>query len=309
MGSGDYSHAVYVERNETRAKTNAPTFGHDAEVKAGRARGVHPTLDIKGKIRESRDSDGQPSIAIAIVFDVTGSMADVPVVLQKNLSALMRQLVDHGYTGENKPQVLFGAVGDATCDRIPFQIGQFEADNRLEDHMLNMVLEKGGGGSGEESYELVLHYFGDRTSIDCFEKRGHKGYLFMFGDEYPYPTVRRQDLVDIMGVGAQTGIPIEQAVKAAMAKYNVFYIIPAGTSHYHDRGMKDRWDSLLGAEHVIKLADAALASATIGLIIGLNEGTVRSLEEGLNNLSDLNLRDREIVRNAVSTTRAGSSQR
>ena len=27
---------------------------------------------------------------------------------------------------------MFGAIGDATCDRAPLQVGQFESDNRMD---------------------------------------------------------------------------------------------------------------------------------------------------------------------------------
>ena len=37
------------------------------------------------------------------------------------------------------PQILFGAIGDATCDRVPLQIGQFESDNRMDDDLGRIV--------------------------------------------------------------------------------------------------------------------------------------------------------------------------
>ena len=77
----------------------------------------------------------------------------------------------------------FGAVLDATCDRVPLQVGQFESDNRMDEHLGNMVLEGGGGGQMTESYELAMYFMARHTAIDCHEKRRRRGYLFIIGDE------------------------------------------------------------------------------------------------------------------------------
>ena len=46
------------------------------------------------------------------------------------------------------PQILFVAVGDATSDRAPLQVGQFESTAELMDQWLTWsFLEGGGGGS------------------------------------------------------------------------------------------------------------------------------------------------------------------
>lgn len=49
--------------------------------------------------------------------------------------------------------------------------------------MIDIFLEKGGGGNSFESYDLPWYFAAKRTSIDCFEKRKKKGFLFTVGDE------------------------------------------------------------------------------------------------------------------------------
>src|SRR5690606_17085408 len=107
---------------------------------------VHPKLDPHGvTVRESRDSADHPeALAIAVLFDVTGSMGNVPRTLQTKLPDLLGLLLRKGYV--EHPHILFGAIGDATCDRAPLQIGQFEADNRMDDDLERILLEGGGGG-------------------------------------------------------------------------------------------------------------------------------------------------------------------
>ncbi len=147
------------------------------------------------RCRESRDSAEHPqSLAIAVLFDVTGSMRDVPRTLQAKLPQLLGLLLRKGYVTD--PQIMFGAIGDATCDRAPLQIGQFESDNRMDDDLGRILLEGGGGGQKTESYELALYFMARHTVTDCFAKRGRRGYLFIIGDEMAYPRVKPGEVRD-----------------------------------------------------------------------------------------------------------------
>jgi len=66
---------------------------------------VHPSLDPhRVAVRESRDSGEHPrSLAIAVLFDVTGSMRDVPRRLQDKLPQLLGLLLRKGYADD--PQI------------------------------------------------------------------------------------------------------------------------------------------------------------------------------------------------------------
>src|SRR6185369_14338805 len=119
---------------------------------------------------------------------VTGSKGSVPRSLQAKLPQLLGLLLRKAYV--RHPQILFGAIGDATCDRAPLQVGQFESDNRLDDDLSRILLEGGGGGQQTESYELAMYFMARHTTIDCFDKRGKRGYLFIIGDEMAYGQVK-----------------------------------------------------------------------------------------------------------------------
>ena len=185
MGSGRWSTNVYDAAARFRAATGASAFAYSD----GGAAHVHPGLNPFGvPLRESRDSGEHPqSLAIAVLFDVTGSMRWVPRALQAKLPQLLGLLLRKGYVAH--PQIMFGAIGDATCDRAPLQIGQFESDNRMDDDLSRILLEGGGGGQKTESYELALYFMARHTAADCYERRGRRGYLFVIGDEMAYPRV------------------------------------------------------------------------------------------------------------------------
>ena len=78
------------------------------------------------------------------------------------------------------------------------QIGQFET--KKLDSVLKAINneEAGGGGSGEESYELPAYFYARKTVLDA-NKKGRKGYLFIYGDESPYPKVKRDQVKAIIG--------------------------------------------------------------------------------------------------------------
>src|SRR6516164_6606942 len=109
MGSTRWSDEHHRDRAKLRRATGRDAFEHDEDVRQGRAaRGVHQKMNPLGvSVRESRDSDAHPtSHAVAVLFDVTGSMQTVPRVLQQNLPRLMGLLMRRGYLEHR--QILIG---------------------------------------------------------------------------------------------------------------------------------------------------------------------------------------------------------
>jgi hypothetical protein len=281
MGSGRWSTNVYDTAARYRAATGASAFGYSD---SGAAQ-VHPSLDPFGvAVRESRDSDEHPqSLAIAVLFDVTGSMRGVPRVLQTKLPQLLGLLLRKGYATD--PQILFGAIGDATCDRAPLQIGQFESDNRLDDDLGRILLEGGGGGQKTESYELALYFMARHTSADCYAKRGKRGYLFIIGDEMAYSRVKPREVRAVIGAETEGSIPVRTLIGEVTRAWDTYYILPAGASYAGDTEVLGFWRDLLG-QNVIELAGLDAVCETIALTIGLGEDAI-DLDEGLADLGDV----------------------
>jgi hypothetical protein len=284
MGHSNWSDAAYQARQSHRHSTRQTAFSYDSQVRASGVARVHEQMNVFGKLRESRDSATHPdSVAIGVIFDVTGSMGSVPRVLQGKLGALMRTLIQKGYVAN--PQILFGAVGDAYCDDVPLQIGQFESGLEMDDDLGKLYLEGGGGGQVHESYELALYYFARHTRIDCYERRGQKGYLFTIGDEKPYDLVRKAQVAQHIGADIERDLPVEQIVAELQRRYEHFHIIPTNTAHGQSAEVQGRWRALLG-ERVLLLRDEAAVCETIALAIGLCAGTIDDLARGTADLVD-----------------------
>jgi hypothetical protein len=249
---------------------------------------IDDAMDPDGiDVRESRDSDAHPeSNAIIVGFDVTGSMGAIPEQFAKEkLGGLMRMLVDEDYI--EHPQVLFAGIGDAYTDQAPFQVGQFESGLEMDMWLTRMWLEGGGGGQKRESYGLT-HWFAARhTSIDCYEKRGKKGYLFTMGDEMPWDVTADQ-IQSIFGYTppeVDGEISIEELVELASRTYEVFHIVVAEGSHGEDPEVRDRWNDVLG-ERALVLPDAGGVCELIGTTVGVFEQTV-DLDDARDDLSQM----------------------
>jgi hypothetical protein len=285
MGCTRWSDDHYHDRAKLRACTGRDAFEHDHAIRQGTAeRAVHQKMNPKGvKVRESRDSDAHPeSHAVGVLFDVTGSMQEVPRILQENLPRLMGLLIRKGYL--EHPQILIGAIGDATCDTAPLQVGQFESGIEIEEDLGKLFLEGGGGGHISESYELAMYFMARHTAVDCYEKRGKRGYLFVIGDETPYPRVKRKEVAHYIGDKLQGDILVTKLIAELERTYDIYYILPKMTQHWNNEVVHRRWVELLG-QNVLRLEDPAGICELIASTIGLAEGKV-DLEDLRNDLKE-----------------------
>lgn len=254
MGGGTYS----CSSREIRLKStygDAAYYTHapvDDIFKQNKKRTINSSMNPSGvKIRESRDSKEHPeSLAIILALDVTGSMGSIPHHLVKEgLPSFMAQVVE---AGVDNPQVLFLGIGDHECDSFPLQVGQFESSDELMDKWLtDLYLEGGGGGNIGESYLLSWYFAAYHTSIDCFEKRKQKGFLFTIGDEPPLRNIPKESLEDIMGKGQFKDMSATELLGKVKESYNVFHILVKQGSAGSDPRTFDGWKQLMGKNLII----------------------------------------------------------
>ena len=218
MGGGSYSADVArLSRSSNQDVFSYQGYGTDAQ-RATERRDVHPVLNIKGKIRECVNET-----PIVVALDITRSRGDDTKVVYEKLPMLMGQIEMKGYV--QGPALSFAAVGDANSDEAPLQVGQFEADNRLDDVLSKVWIEEGGGGTGQETYELAAYYFARHTKIEAAEK-GRKGYFFFVGDEGFYPTVEKRHIKSVLGFDVEADVDSGLIFQELQEKFHVFFIYP-----------------------------------------------------------------------------------
>ncbi len=265
MGYGMYSHAAHLALTEKRETKATEVFTQ---------RRCHPLMDPHGVVvRESRDSDEHPeSLAVMFALDVSGSMGDIPkrmatTTLPRFMQALQRARVE-------SPQLCFVAVGNAISDAAPLQVGQFESTEGLIDQWLTAMYLEGGGAGGNESYELAMLFAARHTRLDCVEKRGRRGYLFLTGDEPPNLAVSREQVKRVIGVDLAHDLPIRDLIVDLLRTWEPFFLVPGAD---RARDIERPWRDLLG-DRVVVMGDDDDTCAVAAGLVSLLEGAVDGLD-------------------------------
>jgi hypothetical protein len=267
MGFGDYSQTAHEALLRGRASIPAEQVFRQTEC--------HPLMNPKGvKLRESRDGADHPeSQGIVFALDVSGSMGEIPKLMAtQQLPNFMNVLTDCQI---RDPQILFMAIGNATSDSAPLQVGQFESTAELMDQWLTWTYLEGHGGGLGESYDLGLYFLAMHTEMDCMVKRNKRGYLFMTGDEPPFPALSRHIVEGIIGDKLDEDISCEEIVAEAQKTYIPFFIIP---DRARARQCERRWRDLLG-DHVLCLESPVDVCYVAAGAMLLREGRVSNLKE------------------------------
>lgn len=267
MGYGRSDEAAHVARSSVRASL--------PREEVFKQRVLNPEMNPFGvTFRESRDSAEHPnSLGVMFWIDETGSMREIPENLAKHT---LPRFVGDLMKVEPDAQVFFGAIGDATTgEPSPLQVGQFESSDELMDKWLTAVhLVGGGGGNAGESYDLAIYFSARHTVMDCFEKRGRKGYFFMSGDEPHLDSVKKREVKDLIGTDIPKDIPIAEIVRELKRTFHPFFLIPDP-----DRANRVEriWRELFG-DNVITLACPEDTGVVSAILIGLTEGYLADMQ-------------------------------
>jgi hypothetical protein len=229
--------------------------------------------------RESRDSVANPnSNAIIIGADVTGSMGLIAESLvRKGIGTTFEEILRRAADPDGRmlpdPHLLVMGIGDVGWDRGPVQATQFEADIRIAEQLERIWLEGGGGANDHESYDIAWYFAALRTAIDCFERRGRKGYLFTVGDERPPLGLSRAAIKRFLGDDVQSDLTSAQLLAMAERTYHVFHIIVEEGNYARTNlaSVRRAWKRMLG-ERALMLSDHTKLAEVIVSAIQVTEG-------------------------------------
>lgn len=245
--------------------------------------------------REACDSALSPkSRGIIFAEDVTGSMGKFLLSLIQTQYPRLFKAILNRYSFN--PHIMFMGVGDvAARDRAPLQATQFESDLRMLEQLEKIWLEKGGGSNPFESYILPWYFAGKYCKMDCFDKRGEKGFLFTFGDEEPTPYLTANELSRVFGDRKDLdtrSVSATDCLEMASEKFYCYHIILHGSNYYCCD--MDKWHELLGG-HACDLSDYDCLPELICTIIDMYEGCSKT--EAIEKIQDSNAR--YVVREAL----------
>ena len=237
--------------------------------------------------REACDSVDSPhSRGIILAEDVTGSMGYVLLeLIQNHFPKIIQKTYD---TVSYDPHIMFMGVGDVECDDAPLQVTQFETDLRILEQLQKIWLERGGGCNSYESYILPWYFAAKHTKMDCFEKRGEKGFLFTFGDEEPTPNIRASDIKKVFGDQDELEtrmLTSKDCLEMASEKFYCYHIMLHGTNF----GSSERrmWKELMGG-HACELGNLQYLPELITTILSMYEGLTKT--EAISKIENENAR-------------------
>ncbi len=222
MGGGIYSQDVASEVRSSQRDAFSYSAYTVADDSGARQRSVHPALNPFQKTREVNNET-----PIVVALDVTRSRGDDTKLMYDKLPLLMGQIALQGYV--SNPGISFAAIGDANSDRAPLQVGQFEGDNRLDEVLSRIWIEEGGGGTGQESYELAAYFYSRTNCVRLAKGIGKKGYFFFVGDEGFYPKVDKEQIRRIIGDEVAENLPSSTAFARLQEKFHVYLLYPKKT--------------------------------------------------------------------------------
>lgn len=235
---------------------------------------IDNSLDPAGVlVRESRDSDFNPnSTPIIVGCDVTGSMGIIADhLVRKGIGTFFEEILARKPVSD--PHMMVMGIGDAKYDRAPLQVSQFEADITIAQWLEKIYVEHGGGGNDIESYDLPYYFAAKHTSIDSWEKRGKKGYIFTIGDEEAPSYTYAAQVQKVIGDEMPHDVPFAEILAEAMKMYNCYHIMIAEGNHarHFPKAVKDSWMDVMG-QRALWLEDHTKLSELMVSTIQINEG-------------------------------------
>ncbi len=276
--SSYYSSGRSVDVSPTKRVTNASQV-----FKETRMRDEFNPAKIKLP-REACDSAQSPhSRGIIYAEDFTGSMGSFLLsLIQKQFPKLIQMTYE---TVSFNPHIMFMGVGDVEQgDKAPLQVTQFETDLRMLEQLEKLWLEQRGGWNSYESYILPWYFAGKYCKMDCFDKRGEKGFLFTFGDEEPTPALTADELRTVFGNRDDLDkrkVTATDCLEMASEKFNCYHIILRGNGY--DSYTVSKWKNLMDG-HACDLSDYECLPELVCTILKMYEGLSKT--EAIDSIED-----------------------
>ena len=247
-------------------------------------------------VRESRDSEDSPeSTPIIIGFDSTGSMGYLAAEIAKNsLNRTATMILEKRPVTD--PHIMCAAFTSPSSSSThpAMQVTQFEADIRVVEQLLEFKLD----GGNRYSYDSLVWYFAlMHTSIDSYEKRKKKGFIFCIGDEVGddgnIDILNAKEIRDVFNDDTAHNYKTKELFSQTSEKYEIFHIITGGRTE----SSLETWERLVpGRNAVIEAENIEFLAEVMISIMQLVNGMTR--EETVSQWSG---KAKDTVEKALST--------
>jgi hypothetical protein len=277
--SGDYSAGVWAGHDFASARKTYDAYvgrSYDVAVSAGKG-----TKDL---IAENVKTES--TAPLIIVVDETGSMGDWPATIFSKLPYLENEGKE--YLGEDF-EICFMAIGDAYCnEKYPLQVRPFAKGLDLKDRLKELVIEGGGGGSSQESYDLAALFAAEKIEIP----KAIKPIMIFIGDEQCYDAVSPDQAKRLLGMNLEKSLSTKAVFKKLCDKYSVYLIrkpyeaTSDNTISPSDKKITAHWAELIGDDHISNLPEAARVVDVIFGILAKETGRIAYFEHEIEDRQD-----------------------
>jgi len=271
--SGDYDPGPWTGFDFASARKS-----YDSHVGRSYDDAVSRGKDLEDILEKSLKTNSTAPLVVAC--DVTGSMGDWPATIFSKLPYLEHEGKE--YLGEDM-EICFAAIGDAYCDKYALQVRPFTKGKDLEKRMKELVIEGGGGGQTNESYDLAALYFAKNVEMP----KAIKPIMIFIGDEGLYTSVHETQARDYCGITLEKKLPTTKLFEELKNKYSVYlvrknYDSSSGDSlSSTDKMIYKQWEDLLGADHISVLPEPGRVVDVIFGILAKETGKVDYFKDEL----------------------------
>ncbi len=228
--------------------------------------GSHDDLNPKNKIITSARKN-----PVIIGLDVTGSNIEFARIIYDKAPMLHGQIEQQGYLKDF--DICFAAIGDANGpqpDLAPLQVCDFKYGIELDKQLKKIWLEAGGGGQRKETYELFAYYLNNFCEIPDAEEP----FLFIIGDEAPYPYLTQDAVKSVLGKDIPENIESRIVFETLFQKFkgNVFFLQNAYCGQQdqkeHREAIRGEWAAYIGALNAEKIVQIYEEKSVVDVILG-----------------------------------------
>lgn len=245
--SGDYNPGPWRGHDFKSARKH-----YDAHVGRSYDDAKASSKSVDSLIEASLETKSESPLVIAC--DVTGSMGDWPATMFSKLPYL--ELEGKEYLGETM-EISFAAVGDVYSDSYPLQVRPFTSGTDLKKRLEELVIEGGGGGQTQESYDLCALYYARKVKMP----NAIKPIFIFIGDEGLYDFVDKDYAKRYTKIDTEGRMSSKQAIEELKKKYTVYLIRKpyenTGTNSMSDTDKRiyKQWENCLDEDHISILPD------------------------------------------------------
>ena len=260
--SGDYDPGPWKGYSFASARR-----AYDSHIDRSYTDAVKASVSRADCVPDEVTTDSESPLIIAC--DVTGSMGQWPATIFSKLPYL--DLEGKEYLGPSM-QVCFAAVGDCFSDKYPLQVQPFATGTDMEATLKKLIIEGGGGGSTQESYDLAALYM--LKHCNC-PKAIRKPILVFIGDEGFYIFIDQDKGREWALCECTERLSLGQLFHQLQEKFSVYCVLKpygnaAATSVNELDGTSERvyseWRKLLGEDRIAILPEAG---RVVDVIFGL----------------------------------------